>query len=73
MSKKQKRCIFCNNVMKNSPKRVKYHKMCIIDSIYDTIYDNKPLSKIHYNGSYAYNINISELRKCVEEDKKGKI
>lgn len=73
MSKKQKRCIFCNNVMKNSPKRVMYHKMCIIDSIYDTLYDNKPLSKIHYKGSQAYGINISEIRKCVGEDKNGKI
>lgn len=73
MSKKLGRCIFCNNVMKNNPKRVMYHKMCIIDNIYDTIYDNKPLSKIHYNGSYAYAINISEIRKCVEEDKNGKI
>lgn len=73
MGKKQKHCIFCNNVMKNSSKRVMYHKMCIIDSIYDTIYDNKPLSRIHYNGSYAYGINIFEIRKCVEEDKNGKI
>ena len=73
MSKKQKRCIFCNNVMKNSSKRVRYHKMCLIDSIYDTLYDNKSLARIHYNGSYAYGINISEIRKCVEEDKNGKI
>lgn len=73
MSKKQKRCIFCNNVMENNTKRVMYHKMCIIDSIYDTIYDNKPLLRIHYSGSLVYNINISEIWKCVEEDKNGKI
>lgn len=47
--------------------------MCLIDSIYDTLYDNKSLARIHYNGSYAYGINISEIRKCVEEDKNGKI
>lgn len=73
MCKKQKRCIFCNELMENSPKRVMYHKMCIIDSIYDTVYADKPLSRIHYNGAYAYNINISEIRKCVDEDKNGRI
>lgn len=73
MSKKQKQCIFCNNVIKNSSKRVMYHKMCLIDSIYDTIYDHKPLTRIHYSGSYAYNISIPEIRKCIEEDKNGRI
>ena len=47
--------------------------MCLIDDIYQTIYDNKPLTKTQYYRCKSSGVVVKYIRIDVEEDKKGKV
>ena len=47
--------------------------MCLIDDIYQTIYDGKKITKNQYCRCKDIDISVKEIRADVEEDKKGKV
>ena len=63
-------CCYCGNETKNGKL---FHKMCLIDDIYETIYDGKPLTKTQYCRCKSVGIIVNFIRIDVEEDKKGKV
>ena len=69
MTKKQK-CCYCGNETKNGKL---FHKMCLIDDIYQTIYDNKLITKNQYCRCKDVGITVKSIRSDVEEDKKGRL
>ena len=68
--KSKKICCYCGNETKNGKL---FHKMCLIDDIYQTIYDNKPLTKNQYCRCKEVGIVVKFIRIDVEEDKKGRV
>lgn len=67
---KSNTCCYCGIETKNGKL---YHKMCLIDDIYQTIYDGKKISKNQYYRCKDSGISIKEIRADVEEDKKGRV
>ena len=67
---KTKRCCYCGKETKNGKF---FHKMCLIDDIYETIYDGKPLTRNQYCRCKAVGVVVKFIRIDVEEDKKGKV
>ena len=67
---KIKRCCYCGIETKNGKL---FHKMCLIDDIYQTIYDSKPITKTQYCRCKDICISVKEIRADVEEDKKGRL
>ena len=67
---KIKKCCYCGNETKNGKL---FHKMCLIDDIYQTIYDGKPITKNLYCRCKDSGISAKEIRADVEEDKKGRV
>ena len=61
-------CCYCGNETKNGKL---FHKMCLIDDIYQTIYDGKRITKNLYCRCKDSGISTKEIRSDVEEDKKG--
>lgn len=47
--------------------------MCLIDDIYQTIYDGKRITKNLYCRCKDSDISTKEIRSDVEEDKKGRL
>ena len=68
--KKIKKCCYCGNETKNGKL---FHKMCLIDDIYQTIYDSKTITKTQYCRCKDIDISVKEIRSDVEEDKKGRL
>ena len=64
------KCCYCGNETKNGKL---FHKMCLIDDIYQTIYDNKSLTKNQYRRCKDVGVVVKFIRIDVEEDKKGRI
>ena len=69
MSKKQK-CCYCGNETTNGKL---FHRMCLIDDIYETIYNGKRITKNLYCRCKDNGISTKEIRSEVEEDKKGRL
>ena len=69
MTKKQK-CCYCGNETKNGKN---FHKMCLIDDIYETIYDDKTVTKTQYCRCKEVGVVVKSIRDDVEEDKKGMV
>lgn len=67
---KTKRCCYCGNETKNGKL---FHKMCLIDDIYETIYNGEPITKNLYCRCKDNGISTKEIRSDVEEDKKGRV
>lgn len=67
---KTKTCCYCGNEIKDGKL---FHKMCLIDDIYQTIYDSKPITKNLYCRCKDSGISTKEIRSDVEEDKKGRL
>lgn len=67
--KKIERCCYCGNETKNGKN---FHKMCLIDDIYETIYDGKTVTKTQYSRCKAVGIKVNFIRLDVEDDKRGK-
>ena len=67
---KNKKCCYCGNETKNGKL---FHKMCLIDDIYQTIYDGKRITKNLYCRCKDSGISTKEIRADVEEDKKGRV
>ena len=67
---KLKKCCYCGNETKNGKL---FHKMCLIDDIYQTIYDGKRITKNLYYRCKDSGISTKEIRADVEEDKKGRV
>lgn len=67
---KKLKCCYCGSETKNGKP---YHKMCLIDDIYQTIYDNKPLTKTQYCRCNTSGVVVKYIRIDVEEDKKGRL
>ena len=67
---KKQKCCYCGNETKNGKL---FHRMCLIDDIYQTIYDNKPLTKKQYCRCKAVGVVVNFIRIDVEEDKKGRV
>ena len=63
-------CCYCGNETK---KGKLFHKMCLIDDIYQTIYDGKKITKNLYCRCKDRGISTKEIRSDVEEDKKGRL
>ena len=63
-------CCYCGNETKNGKL---FHKMCLIDDIYQTIYDNKLITKNQYCRCKDVGITVKSIRSDVEEDKKGRV
>lgn len=68
--KRKSICCYCGNETKNGKL---FHKMCLIDDIYETIYDGKPLTKNQYCRCKSVGIVVNFIRIDVEEDKKESI
>ena len=66
---KIKKCCYCGNETTNGKL---FHKMCLIDDIYQTIYDGKKITKNQYCRCKSVGIKVNFIRIDVEEDKKGK-
>ena len=66
---KKLKCCYCGNETKNGKL---FHKMCLIDDIYQTIYDGKKITKNQYCRCKSVGIKVKFIRIDVEEDKKGK-
>ena len=47
--------------------------MCVIDDIYQTIYDNKLITKTQYCRCKDVGIIVESIRADVDEDKKGRL
>ncbi len=47
--------------------------MCLIDDIYETIYNGEPITKNLYCRCKDNGISTKEIRSDVEEDKKGRV
>ena len=62
-------CCYCGNETENGKN---FHKMCLIDDIYETIYDGKLVTKTQYCRCKAVGVVVKFIRIDVEEDKKGK-
>ena len=69
MTMKKKKCCYCGNETKNGKN---FHKMCLIDDIYETIYDEKTVTKTQYCRCKSVGIKVNFIRLDVEDDKKGK-
>ena len=67
--KKIKKCCYCGNETKNGKN---FHKMCLIDDIYETIYNGKTVTKTQYCRCKSVGIKVNFIRLDVEDDKKGK-
>ena len=67
---KKQKCCYCGNETKNGKL---FHKMCLIDDIYQTIYDGKRITKNLYCRCKDSGISVKEIRTNVEEDKKGRL
>lgn len=67
---KKIKCCYCGNETKDGKF---FHKMCLIDDIYQTIYDNKHLTKTQYHRCTAVGIIVKSIRTDVEEDKRGRV
>lgn len=67
---KTKKCCYCGNETKNGKL---FHKMCLIDDIYQTIYNGKPVTKNQYCRCKSVGIIVNFIRIDVEEDKKGRV
>lgn len=67
---KIKKCCYCGNETKNGKN---FHKMCLIDDIYQTIYDGKTITKNQYCRCKEVGVVVNFIRIDVEEDKKGKV
>ena len=67
---KIKRCCYCGNETKNGKF---FHKMCLIDDIYQTICDNKLITKTQYCRCKEVGVEVNSIRIDVEEDKKGRV
>ena len=67
---KKQICCYCGNETKNGKL---FHKMCLIDDIYQTIYDNKLITKNQYCRCKDVGITVKSIRSDVEEDKKGRL
>ena len=65
---KKQKCCYCGNETKNGKL---FHKMCLIDDIYRTIYEGKRITKNLYCRCKDSGISIKEIRADVEEDKIG--
>ena len=63
-------CCYCGNETKNGKL---FHKMCLIDDIYETIYDGKPLTRNQYCRCKDVGVVVKFIRIDVEEDKKGRV
>ena len=63
-------CCYCGNETKNGKN---FHKMCLIDDIYQTIYDNKLITKTQYCRCKEVGVVVKSIRIDVEEDKKGRV
>lgn len=50
-----------------------YHKMCLVDDVYDCIMNGKPLTSKQGGRLYACHLSANEIRADVEEDKRGKL
>lgn len=50
-----------------------YHKMCLIDDVYETILKGERLTSKQGGRLYACNLSANEIRSDVEEDKRGKL
>ena len=50
-----------------------YHRMCLIDDVYDCILNGKPLTSKLGGRLYACGLSAKEIKKDVEEDKMGRI
>ena len=66
---KIKKCVYCGNETKNGKL---FHKMCLIDDIYQTIYDGKKITKNQYCRCKSVGIVVNFIRLDVEDDKRGK-
>ena len=66
---KKQKCCYCGNETKDGKL---FHKMCLIDDIYQTIYDGKKITKNQYCRCKSVGIKVNFIRIDVEEDKKGK-
>ena len=67
---KKQKCCYCGNETKNGKL---FHKMCLIDDIYQTIYDGNRITKNLYCRCKDSGISTKEIRAEVEEDKKGRV
>ena len=67
---KKQKCCYCGIETKNGKP---FHKMCLIDDIYQTIYDGKKITKNLYCRCKDSGISTKEIRSDVEEDKKGRV
>ena len=67
---KKRKCCYCGNETKDGKI---FHKMCLIDDIYQTIYAGKKITKNQYYRCEASGISTKEIRFDVEEDKKGRL
>ena len=63
-------CCYCGNETKNGKN---FHKMCLIDDIYETIYDGKTVTKTQYCRCKEVGIVVKFIRIDVKEDKKGMV
>lgn len=62
-------CCYCGEALIGE----NFHRQCVIDDIYETLYGGNRLKPIHYSRAKNKKINISEIRKEVEQDREGKL
>lgn len=67
---KKQKCCYCGIETKNGKL---FHKICLLDDIYQTIYDDKKITKNLYCRCKDSSISVKEIRTIVEEDKKGRL
>ena len=63
-------CEYCGKPVKDGKT---YHKMCLIDDVYECIRNGNPLTSKQGGRLYACGLSAKEIKKDVVEDKMGRI
>ena len=63
-------CEYCGTPVKDGKT---YHKMCLIDDVYECILNGKAMTTQQGGRLYACGLSAKEIKKDVEEDKMGRI